>query len=61
VAKAVKLPRHPLRLLFLLALLLAGCHDDCLKKDKDGTCLVTCTIWQGDTCVHSCTKGIPCD
>ena len=41
-----------------------GCTSkdmNCLKKDDSGKCIQTCTIWQGETCVHSCTDGVPCD
>lgn len=34
---------------------------DCLRRGKGGQCEQVCTTWRGDTCVHSCTLGVPCD
>jgi hypothetical protein len=48
-------------IIFSAIVLIASCKDNCIEKDPDGACQVTCQIWQGNRCVHSCKKGLPCD
>lgn len=45
----------------LALLTITGCSEDCLKRAPNGECLVICTIRRNGSCVHSCTKGLPCD
>jgi hypothetical protein len=56
--------RRPLRRALLglcLAMGVAACTDDCLRRGANGECEVTCNQWKDGQCVHSCTKGIACD